>query len=47
MNGSVYQPKVMLSGPYTIEVGEGATIKRFFEVEATKSNSKKITIEVN
>ena len=47
VNGSVYQPKVMLSGPYTIEVGEGATIKRFFEVEATKSNSKKITIEVN
>lgn len=44
INGKIYQPKVLEEGIYTIEVGEGKTIKRFHEIEAKKRNSKKIDV---
>ncbi|WP_111708507.1 alkaline phosphatase D family protein [Lutibacter citreus] len=44
INGNEYKPNVMYPGSYTIEVGEGKNLKRFFEVEAVKYNKKKLII---
>jgi len=43
-NGKTYQPKVIKEGSYTIEIGEGDTPKKYFDVIAKKKNSKTIKI---
>ena len=46
INGKVYQPKVINSGQYIIEVGEGSNQKRFEYVEVKKRNKKEISISI-
>ncbi len=46
IKGSTYQPKVMYPGVYTIEVGEGSVIKKYYDVEAKKSEKKTINISL-
>ena len=43
-NGKIYQPKVIEEASYTIEIGEGNTPKKYFDVMAKKKNSKTIKI---
>lgn len=45
ISGNNYQPKVMHSGEYTIEVGEGKSVKRFYDIVAKKKD--KSTLKVN
>lgn len=44
INGVNYTPKVMYSGAYTIEIGEGENIKRYYDVEAEKTNKQIINV---
>lgn len=44
IKGSEYQPKVMYSGAYTIEIGENDTIKRYYDIEAIKKNSNVVNV---
>ncbi|WP_298369291.1 alkaline phosphatase D family protein [uncultured Lutibacter sp.] len=44
INGNQYKPTVLYPGHYTIEVGEGENLKRYFGVEAVKKNKKNISI---
>ena len=46
IKGYTYKPKVMQSNMYTVEVGEGNSKKRLFEIEAIKNNSKTIKVEL-
>ncbi|MGC6430612.1 MAG: alkaline phosphatase D family protein [Jejuia sp.] len=44
INGTSYAPRVMYPGMYTIEVGEGQLVKKYFNIEALKKNKQTITI---
>ena len=44
VNGKTYQPKVLQPGAYTIEVGEGNTPEKVFDVMAEKRNTKKLNV---
>lgn len=46
INGNKYKPKVLHHGKYTIEVGEGDDIKKFYDVEAKKTNKSTIQIKL-
>lgn len=46
IKGNSYQPTVMYSNVYTIEVGEDDNIQRFFDIEAIKKNKKTIKISL-
>ncbi|WP_276166153.1 alkaline phosphatase D family protein [Zobellia alginiliquefaciens] len=46
IKGAEYKPKVLQQGAYTIEVGEGEKLQRFYEVEAQKKNNKKISVSI-
>ena len=46
INGKIFQPKVLELGSYTIEVGEGYTPKKYFNMYAEKKNKKKIRIQL-
>ncbi len=45
IKGKIYQPKVFENGNYTIEVGEGKNIKKFYGIAAKKGNAQKLKIE--
>ena len=44
IQGNEYQPKVLEEGKYTLEIGEGNSIKRIFGLNAQKRNSEKLSI---
>ncbi|MDC0177436.1 metallophosphoesterase [Polaribacter sp.] len=46
INGKIFQPKVLELGSYTIEVGEGYTPKKYFNMYAEKKNKKKIRVQL-
>ena len=45
-NGKTYQPKVLALGKYTIEVGEGNTPLRYYDVVAEKKNAKTLKVSL-
>ncbi|WP_222611762.1 metallophosphoesterase family protein [Seonamhaeicola algicola] len=45
IKGKVYHPKVLELGSYTIEIGEGDTPIRYFDVKALKTNNKKLKVQ--
>lgn len=46
IHGSTYQPSVLSPGLYTIEIGEGPSLQRLFEIEATKGNAKELQVKM-
>ena len=46
INGKTFQPKVLELGSYTIEVGEGYTPKKYFNIYSEKKNKKKIKVQL-
>lgn len=46
IKGNTYQPKVLQSNMYTIEVGEGHNKKHLFDLEAIKNNKKTIKVDL-
>lgn len=46
IKGKTYQPKTLESGFYSIEIGEGNTPIKYFDVEAVKKNNRKIKIKL-
>ena len=46
IKGNTYQPKVMQSNMYTVEVGEGNSKKYLFDLEAFKKNNKIIKVHL-
>ncbi|GIZ09631.1 alkaline phosphatase D family protein [Flavobacterium sp. UMI-01] len=46
IKGNQFQPKVMQSGKYTIEVGEAKNIKRFYEIDAVKKNKEVLQVSL-
>lgn len=46
INGTLYAPKVMFQGDYTIEVGEGERVKRFYDIKAQKDNKQTIAVSL-
>ena len=45
-HGKNYQPKVLEEGSYTIEIGEGNTPIKYFNVESDKKNTKTINVKI-
>ncbi|MGJ8743969.1 metallophosphoesterase family protein [Polaribacter sp.] len=46
INGETFQPKVLELGSYTIEIGEGDTPKKYFNIYSEKKNKKKMKIQL-
>ena len=46
INGKTYQPKVLEKASYTIEIGEGDTPLKYFEILAEKKNKKVLKIKI-
>ncbi|MDO6761258.1 alkaline phosphatase D family protein [Tamlana sp. 2_MG-2023] len=46
IKGDSYQPKVMYAGEYTVEIGEGTSKKRYFDIVATKKNTGVLNVEL-
>jgi hypothetical protein len=46
IKGKTYQPKVLRDGLYTIEIGEGNTPKKLFEVKAEKQNGTILEVKI-
>lgn len=44
IKGASYKPKVLQSGLYTIDIGEGDNVKHLFDIEAVKKNKKSVTV---
>lgn len=46
INGTVYQPKVLEEGEFTIVIGEGSNQRRFENIKAYKRNKKALNISL-
>jgi len=46
IKGKTYQPKVLELGFYTIEIGEGNTPIKYFDIKAKKKNSNKLQVQI-
>lgn len=46
IKGNTYQPKVLELGNYTIEIGEGTTLVKYFDVPAAKKNNTTIKVQL-
>ena len=46
IKGSEYRPKVLQEGKYTIDIGEGENIKRYFEIDALKKNKNTMKVDL-
>ena len=46
INGKTYQPKVLELGSYSIEIGEGDTPITYFDIQAEKTNRKKLKVKL-
>lgn len=46
IKGNTYQPKVLELGNYTIEIGEGNTPKKYFDIPAAKKNNTTIKVQL-
>ncbi|TNJ43144.1 alkaline phosphatase D family protein [Tamlana fucoidanivorans] len=46
IKGNTYKPKVMYSGIYTVEVGEGEAMQSLYDLEAKTKNKDIISVEI-
>lgn len=44
--GNSYQPKVLELGSYLIEVGEGTSVKKYYDVISKKKNKSKLVVKI-
>ncbi|MDG2279046.1 MAG: hypothetical protein P8L42_00255 [Flavicella sp.] len=46
INGTEYQPTVNQNGIYVVEIGEGDSLQRFYNIESQKRNRASIVVKI-